>query len=325
MEYWLYKIIVNSVAPDTYVGYKRVVTGRMKDYFTMKEHKKTVKEIIADDLDDFYDYLRENKLKNATIDHYNDNISSAFKFLLKKKLVRYNPTDQINPIVVDIIELPTLFDAYYGIRRSEIFGLKKSVFDFENNTFTVNHVAIQFDGKDHKEKILFRDKTKSKKGCRAFPLFPEVKEAVKKKLERIEENKKIFGDTYNYKYDDYICVQDNGDFINPGYFTKRFAKIIKKNNLKKVTPHGLRHSIATLLHLQGVDIKDLQDWLGHENITSTNRYTRSDYKKQLSTGNVVAKIFANPTEENKKDNTKRFIVKKRIFILQYEYSNPNFA
>lgn len=33
--------------------------------------------------------------------------------------------------------------------------------------------------------------------------------------------------------------------------------------MKKVTPHGLRHSNATLLHMEGVDIRDLQDWLGH--------------------------------------------------------------
>jgi len=334
MEYWLNNVIVKTVVEDTYSGYKSLVKGRLKDYFTMEEHRRKVKELTSDDLDDFYDYLRENNLKNGTIDHYNDNISSAFKFLLKKKLVRYNPTTLINPIVVEvnevptytkaeveklfevfkgeIIELPTLIDAYYGLRRSEIFGLRECVFDFEKDTFTINHVAIQYDGKDHKEKILFRDKTKSKKGCRVFPLFPDIKVAILNKLEKIEENKKIFGNAYNHKYDGYLCVQDNGDFINPGYFTKRFGKIIKKNNLKKITPHGLRHSIATLLHMEGVDIRDLQDWLGHESITSTNRYTRSDFQKQVSTANVVSKIF-DKEKEGKNDNkkNKRFIVKRK--------------
>ncbi len=305
MEYWLNKIIMQSVEQDTFNGYKRNVTGWMKKYFTMNEHKKSVKEITADDLDDFYSYLRENNLKNATIDHYNDNISSAFKFLLKKKLVRYNPTDLVNPITVetievatytkseieelfkvlkgDIIELPTLIAGYYGLRRSEIVGLRKESFDFENDNFIVNHVAIQNDGIENEEKVYFKDKTKSKKGYRTFPLFADVKKVILERLERIEENKKIFGNTYNYKYNDYICVQDNGDLIQPSFFTKRFSKIIERNNLRKITPHGLRHSIATLLHLSGVDIRDLQDWLGHENITSTNRYTRSDYKKQLQT------------------------------------------
>ena len=115
------------------------------------------------------------------------------------------------------------------------------------------------------------------------------------KLERIEKCKKIFGDSYNHKYDGYLFVHDNGNIIQPNYFTKRFNKLIERNNLKKITPHGLRHSIATLLHLQGVDIRDLQDWLGHQNISSTNRYTRSDYKKQVSTANIVAQIFEIPT------------------------------
>lgn len=333
MEYWLKNIIKNSVEQDTYNGYKRNVKNWIKKYFTMEEHKKTVKEITADDLDDFYDYCRENNLKNSSIDHYNDNISSAYNYLLKKGIVKYNPTKQINPIVVevvevstynkqeilkllnilkdDVIELPTLFDSYYGLRRSEIIGLRKEVFDFEANNFIINHVAIQNDGKEHIEKVYFKDKTKSKKGYRSLPLFPEIKDAVLKKLDRIEENKKIFGNEYNHKYDGYICVQDNGDLIQPNFFTKRFGKIIKRNNLRKITPHGLRHSIATLLHLEGVDIRDLQDWLGHESISSTNRYTRSDFQKQISTGKTVRKMFEENNDNQSTNKTRRFVVKKK--------------
>lgn len=328
MEYWLTKIIRHTVEPDTYKGYKGQVTGRLKNYFTKKNNRKLVKEITAEDLDDFYDHLREEGLVNATIDHYNDNISSAFKHLIKKKIVRFNPTDYVNPLTVDVkevstynkteimnllsllkgdpIELPTLFDSFYGLRRSEIIGLRVEVFDFENNSFIINHVCIQNDGKDNKEKVYFKDKTKSKKGYRTFPLFPEVKKAVLEKLEQIEKNKKLFGKKYNHKYDGYLCIHDNGNIMQPNYFTKRFKKIVKRNNLRPITPHGLRHSIATLLHLNGTDIRDIQDWLGHENITSTNRYTRSDYKKQVATGKVVEKIF-----EKDSSSKKRYVVKKK--------------
>lgn len=332
MEYWLNNIIKSSVELDTFNGYKRQVTGRLKDYFTKREHRKTVKEITADDLDDFYAHLRK-ELSNATIDHYNDNISSAFKYLLKKKIVRYNPTDLINPITVerkevntytreeimqlfeilkdDIIELPTLYDGFYGLRRSEIIGLREQVFDFEEDYFFINHVAIQNDGKDNEEKVYFKDKAKSKKDYRAFPLFENIKVATLKKLERIEKNKKIFGNSYNYKYDGYLFVHDNGNIIQPHYFTERFREIIQRNGLKQITPHGLRHSIATLLHLEGVDIRDIQDWLGHENISSTNIYTRGDYQKQVQTGKVVMQLFGNNAKIQKQVKEKQ---KKNIHI-----------
>lgn len=119
----------------------------------------------------------------------------------------------------------------------------------------------------------------------------DVKEIILKKIARIEECKKFYGNTYNHQYDGYLFVHDNGNLVSPNYFTKRFHKLVTRYQLKPITPHGLRHSIATLLHLEGVDIRDLQDWLGHQSISSTNRYTRSDYQKQLETGRAMKKIF----------------------------------
>ena len=320
MRYWLYHIIENTVSRNTFRAYERNVENYIKEYFSKKEHKRTVKEITADDLDDFYDFLRKEKnLKNASIDHYQDNISSAFKSLLRKKLVQYNPTNLVNPIKVetkevatynraeifklfevlqnDPIELPAKFATYYGLRRSEILGIRIEVLDLENNYFTINHVALQDDCKDAEQRLYFLDKTKSKKGYRTLPIFPEIKKDIQKKLKRIEECKKFYGNTYNHEYDGYLFVHDNGNFILPNYFTKRFRKVIKRYNLKKITPHGLRHTNATLLHMEGVDIRDLQDWLGHQSVSSTNRYTRSDYQKQLQTAQAIEKIFGNKVSE----------------------------
>lgn len=324
MHYWLENIIKNNVKKNTFIGYKRNVENYLKEYFSMEEHKTTVKELTADGIEEFYDYLRNEKnLKNASVDHYQDNISSAFQSLLRKKLVKYNPTDLVEPIKVettevstynkseilqlfsvmkgDPIELPTKFASYYGLRRSEILGLKIEAFDFEKDYFTVNHVALEDDNKDAEEKIYFRDSTKSKKGCRTLPIFPEIKQEILNKIERIEKCQKFYSNAYNHDYDGYLFVQDNGNFIAPNYFTKRFNKVITRNSLKKITPHGLRHSIATLLHLDGVDIRDLQDWLGHQSVSSTNRYTRSDYQKQLETGKAIEKIFGNDREDEIKN------------------------
>lgn len=339
MKYWVDYIIVGHVEFNTYQGYHRNVYVYMQEYFTMKEHKKTVKEITAEDLEDFYNFLRTKKnLSNASIVHYNNNISSAFQWLLKKKYVRYNPRDLVTPIKVDVVEVPTyskseveelmdileddpielpaLFACFYGLRRSEILGIRIQVFDFEKNYFVINHVVLQDESKNAKQKLHFRDKTKSKKGYRTLPLFKEVKDAVLKKIERIKKCQEFFGNRYNHEYDGYLFVHDNGNFILPNYFSKRFGKLVERFGLKKITPHGLRHTNATLLHMEGVDIRDLQDWLGHQSIASTNRYTRSDYQKQLKTAKAVKKIFnkevllGNPNEK----------IKRKLFLTKKKYT-----
>lgn len=320
IKYWLDNIIKNTVAKNTFQGYRRNVETYLKEYFSMDEHKRKVKELTADDLDDFYNYLRQVKhLKNASIDHYQDNISSAFKSLLRKKIVKYSPADLINPIKVetievatynkseilklfeilkdDPIELPAKFASFYGLRRSEILGIRIEVLDLEKDYFVINHVALQDDDKDAEERVYFLDKTKSKKGYRTLPIFPELKKDIQNKLERIEQCKEFYGNAYNHDYDGYLFVHDNGDFILPNYFTKRFGKIIRRYNLRKITPHGLRHTNATLLHMEGVDIRDLQDWLGHQSVSSTNRYTRSDYQRQLETGRAIERIFGEKVSE----------------------------
>ena len=184
-------------------------------------------------------------------------------------------------------------DSIYGLRRSEIIGIRIEALDLENDYFVINHIALQDDAKDAEERVYFEDRTKSKKGCRTLPIFPELKIDILNKIDRIEKCKKFYGNTYNHNFDGYLFVHDNGNIIQPNYFTKRFRKLVKRYNLKKITPHGLRHTNATLLHMEGVDIRDLQDWLGHQSVTSTNRYTRSSYQKQLETARAVEKIFGN--------------------------------
>ena len=66
MNIWsigFYNIIQYSVEPDTFSGYERQVTGRLKEYFTQKENRRKVKKLTADDLDDFYNYLRKRLRK----------------------------------------------------------------------------------------------------------------------------------------------------------------------------------------------------------------------------------------------------------------------
>ena len=101
----------------------------------------------------------------------------------------YNKSEILNLFDIlkdDPIELPVKFASYYGLRRSEILGIRIEVLDLKKDYFVINHVALQDDDKDAEQRVYFFDKTKSKKGYRTLPIFPEIKKDILNKIDRID-------------------------------------------------------------------------------------------------------------------------------------------
>ena len=74
----------------------------------------------------------------------------------------------------------------------------------------------------------------------------------------------------------------------PNEFSKKLRKFIKKYNLKPITPHGLRHTHASLLFESGIQPKEISDRLGHNNIQTTlDLYTHINDNQRY---NVVEKF-----------------------------------
>ena len=70
------------------------------------------------------------------------------------------------------------------------------------------------------------------------------------------------------------------------------------DELKHIRFHDLRHSCATLLYDSGIDMKAIQEWLGHSNISTTmNIYAHLNYKNMVISANVIAGIIPNYKEK----------------------------
>lgn len=93
---------------------------------------------------------------------------------------------------------------------------------------------------------------------------------------------------YNYKYDEYVFVDDIGDLINPDIISNRFRTLLRKNNLKHIRFHDLRHSCASLLVASKVPMKNIQEWLGHSNFNTTaDVYSHLDYSSKYESANAI--------------------------------------
>ena len=289
MQNWLesYK---HNIEENTYDSYCTVV-NKITNYFSGKNIK--LKDLKPKHIQDFYNSLYKKGLSPNTVLHYHANIRKALDIAMKLEIIPSNPADRIerpkkSQFIGDfynIDELEKLFSAckndpleiviliasFYGLRRSEVLGLKWSSIDFEKNIITIKHKVIQRNAKKNRSMVL-KDKTKNKASYRSLPLLPTIATALKKHKNQINKNKLICGNTYHKEFEDYICVDFKGKLFRPEYITDHFQIILKNNGLRHIRFHDLRHSCASLLLSKGVPMKAIQEWLGHSTYSTTANF-----------------------------------------------------
>lgn len=170
----------------------------------------------------------------------------------------------------------------YGLRRSELLGLKWSAIDFKKKEIVINHTIVRGEQGDIK-----RDNVKTKSSHRYLPLL----EYVKPELLDIMERQKKLG---IYSKDGYVFTWEDGKVYDPDYISKLFKKAVKKCGCvpEKLTLHGLRHSCCAILFENGWELGDVQNWLGHSDITVTaNIYNHVSKKWRNMHGELADKVF----------------------------------
>ena len=87
-----------------------------------------------------------------------------------------------------------------------------------------------------------------------------------------------------------------GDILKPQYVTEHFKVILERNGLKKIRFHDLRHSCASLMLANDISMKEIQEWLGHSNISTTaNIYAHVDSESKRESARTIDKVLS--TEE----------------------------
>lgn len=110
-----------------------------------------------------------------------------------------------------------------------------------------------------------------------------------------DEQKMIVGDFWHES--NRLFVQDDGKPIHPSTISKWFEKFVKKIGLPVINFHGLRHTNATLLISQQVDVATVSARLGHAQITTTyNFYVHPLKSHDRTAGNVLENLLISSKE-----------------------------
>ena len=311
-----------KVVQSTYIGYEQVVKGRLCPYFKSKKIKLI--DLRPKDIQDFINYLYKQRLKGSTIAHYTSNMNTALKEAVIAEIIPSNPMDRIESVKKEVyipefytddelielieviktqkLELPLTLGIIYGLRREEILGLTWNAIDFKNKSITIRKTVGR--GKyDGVTQFLIKDIPKNKSSYRTLPMFDFIADLLKKYKEKYKLNEKIFGNTYITDYKDFICLMDNGELVKPDYVDRTFSRILKENGFRHIRLHDLRHSCATLLLRNGVPLPEIQKWLGHSNIITTQRYSHLDQNDKSIPANMIETKFnmSFVSNDNKKE------------------------
>ncbi|MDY4158365.1 MAG: CD0415/CD1112 family protein, partial [Faecalibacterium sp.] len=240
---------------------------------------------------------------------YHANIHKALKYAVKIDLIPTNPADKVERpkknefkgsyysadeihALTEIaegtkLEIPVLLASFYGLRRSEVLGLKWDAIDFEANTLEIKHIVTQA-SIDGKKVLVQADRAKTKSSLRTLPLVPPIRDRLLMLKGQQDTYRRLCGKSYNREYLGYLCVDEIGNIIRPNYVSEQFPKLLEKNGLRPIRFHDLRHSCASLLLANGVPMKQIQEWLGHSDFSTTaNIYAHLDYASKLSSAQAM--------------------------------------
>lgn len=269
------------------------------------------------DIADFYRYKRRNGVSENTLLHYQTVLNQALRKAAREKLLPVNPfavlDKDLKPKHVryipqtydendlrkmfaamrgDPMALIILMDVTYGLRRSELLGLKWSAINFKEKSIHICYKVTEtlIDGK----LVYVKDSLlKNKSSNRTLPLVPSIEEELLRLKFQQNRNRKLYGKAYEQDDRDFVFVNECGKLIKPDYVSRHFQWFLKKNNLKKIRFHDLRHTCATMLCRKKISLQEIQVWLGHSTYqTTADIYTHLNYTDKIGTANAAARIVS---------------------------------
>lgn len=323
MHDWL-QITKQTIERTTYQSYYSMFKARLEKYF------RTLGITLAEVEPKHIRMLHESVFKDGysanTVIHYHAVVRKSLQYAVKNGLIDRNPADMVdrpkkNKFISEYYnkdELSTLFEAtredslsvviqlaaYYGLRRSEVLGLRWNSVNFDRKTISINHKVTE--GKEDGKTVVFtEDKLKTKSSFRTLPLLPVVESLLLEARTRQDTFRRLFKSSYDKRYLNYICVDQMGTLFRPNYVTEHFHWLLEHYQLKKIRFHDLRHSCASLLLAQGIPMKAIQEWLGHSTFATTaDTYSHLDFNSKLESAEAISSAFSKNTgqEEHMKEH-----------------------
>lgn len=279
-----------NIAVTTYNQYVNMLQLHIGPYFDQR--RITLNKVTAGDLEDYYTAKIAEGLSPNTVIKHHAVIRSALQWAVKHRYIRENVADLANkpervkyqgqaPYSVEEIAnllsltqnepiaVPIFLASFYGLRRSEVLGLRWSAIDFQSGWLHIDTTVVKEKEGDRILTVVRENTTKTTTSKRSLPLCPQTYQYFWNLQQKQQSQRNLCGNSYDTRYLDFVCVDDLGTLLQPDFVSQKFQKILEKYGLRRIRYHDLRHSCATIMLYLGYTLKDIQTWLGHSNYNFT--------------------------------------------------------
>lgn len=302
----------HELKPSTARGYE----SNIEKYIIPELGHLQLDDVNRTDVQAMVNRLYDKKLRGGTIRYIIRVLSACLRDALLDERITHNPCAKIkfkpepkfHAIVLNSKQLQKLIGALddspisvlillaatLGLRRGEALGLKYEDFDFAKGTVHIQRqitdIRSPYDKDRLRHPIFGESSLKTESSNRVIAVSPSLQNVVMRRHKKNLENQIL----YNREYDPagYLCCDDHGRFIYPGTLNKHYKKLLANLNLPNIRFHDLRHSFATLLIENNLNLKAVSYNLGHSNISTTlDIYADVINSKQESANIVESTLF----------------------------------
>ena len=300
-EIWKRDYGSKELAPSTYKRYCRMLETRLIPYFG----HFYITKIKPTDIMKFYDLLEKDTqlvrkkgnngsktkkpLSGKTILEHHRLLRAMLHKAVYWQLIVANPAERVQPpkarkpkrrsyddeqtkILLENLELLSSEDTKYkvaiiltvftGVRLGELMGLEWQDVDFKNGIISINRSSQYL-----ADMGVFTKVPKTESSIREIAIPEFIVSLLEEYKLWYEEQKLIYGELWTNS--DRLFVQVDGKPMHPSTISKWFVKYVGQIGLPVINFHGLRHTNASLLVAQNIDIAVISARLGHAQISTT--------------------------------------------------------
>ena len=264
LDYWMENIIRPNRAETTVYAYQKIIDNHLDPLLGAVPLSK----LSPKQIQEYYQTMtRTEGLSSNTIRRHHDLLSAALRMAVRQDMLRVNPMERVEPprpklheasyytqenlkVLYQLVEghwleMVVKVTAGLGLRREELCGLKWENVNFQLRVIYIREARTAFGA------TIIQKETKNRASVRTLYLPEDIFRLLNQ--ERARQNALFRG-----REEPGHVVLDHKELpYSPNALSLAFTRFVRKNDLPRVTLHGLRHSFATIASFHGVSLFDI--------------------------------------------------------------------